>query len=112
LIASVLNYLLAAFFLLGAGINFVAPATVRGDFERWGFPSWFHLVVSGLELAAAVLLALPAYRRFGVAIGGMAMLGAAAVVLYHGEFAHALAPGAVLVMLAAYIWTGRQDLFR
>jgi hypothetical protein len=107
MIASVLNYLLVAFFLLGAAINVAAPPTVRDEFARWGFPSWFHLVVSALELAAAVLLALPAYRKFGVAIGGMAMLGAAAVVLYHGEFAHTLAPGAVLVVLVAFIWTGR-----
>jgi DoxX-like family len=91
---------LSAFFALGFVINTFAVKMVGPEFQRWGYPDWFHFVTGGLELAVALLLPMAVTRLFGAALGSAVMIAAVATVVYHGEFHRAVAPFVVLVLLA------------
>jgi membrane protein HdeD len=86
--------------MIGAGVaNFVGSASVRESFARWGYPAGFHRVTGGLEVAAGLLLLIPATSRFG-AVGSAAILLAAVVTLIrHRDWGHL--PGAVVLTAAA-----------
>jgi len=86
--------------MIGAGVaNFVGSASVRESFVRWGYPAGFHRVTGGLEVAAGLLLLIPATSRFG-AVGSAAILLAAVVTLIrHRDWGHL--PGAVVLTAAA-----------
>tara|TARA_R110000868_G_scaffold160380_7_gene389883 strand:- start:5417 stop:5734 length:318 start_codon:yes stop_codon:yes gene_type:complete len=102
--ATILTWLLGAFFLIGGGVNIVAPAPIRAEFQRWGFPGWFHFLVGALELAVAVMLVVPGWRTGGLVLAAVTMVSATAVVLYHKEYSHALIPGAVLAVTCIAAW--------
>ena len=96
---------LAAFFVVGSGINLAAPPATATDYLRWGYPAWFHFVTGGLELATAILLALSATRLVGATLGCMVMLAATATVAVHGEYAHAIPPIVVFALATTVGWT-------
>ena len=102
--ATILTWLLGVFFLIGGGVNIVAPAPIRAEFQRWGVPDWFHFLVGGLELAAAIMLFVPGWRTGGFVLAAATMAAATAVVLYHKEYSHALIPGAVLAVTGIAAW--------
>jgi uncharacterized membrane protein YphA (DoxX/SURF4 family) len=91
--------LLAAFFLLGGYLNIFASSAVLEDYQRWGYPGWFHYVTGLLEWTAAVLIAIPLTRLVGSFLAAAVMAAAAGTVLLHGEFAHAIPPLIVLAMV-------------
>lgn len=76
----VLSWVLAAFFVFAGLLNIVAPASLLQDYERWGYPGWFHYATGALELLSAALLAWPARRKSGAAVG-MSVIAAAVVTL-------------------------------
>ncbi|MGE7963996.1 DoxX family protein [Pseudomonas sp. NPDC089918] len=102
---AVLAFLLSAFFLVGAIGNIFVSESIAEDYQRWGYPDWFHFVTGGLELITAVLLTVAAGRLWGAALGCVAMFAAAATVIGHGEYAHAIPPIVVLVLSAIVGWT-------
>ena len=92
--------------MIGAGmVNFVGPQSVRDSFARWGYPTGFHRVTGGLEVAAGLLLLIPATSRAG-AIGSAAILLAAVMTLIrHRDWTHL--PGAVVLTAVAIAVTIR-----
>ena len=91
---------LSAFFALGFVINTFAVKKVGPEYERWGYPDWFHYVSGGLELLVALLLPATVTRPFGIVLGGAIMLAAIATVIYHREHPRAVPPFIVFVLLA------------
>lgn len=94
--------LVAAF--LGAGLfNAIGTRATQDDFARWGYPRWWCRVTGALEIGVAALVALPAGRGAGLALGALVIAAAAATVLRRREPAHAppLALFVVLLVLAA-----------
>ncbi len=88
--ASLIWLLVAAFF--GAGLfNAIGTPATRGSFVRWGYPAWWCHVTGGLEMANAVLIALPATRGVGLILGAVIIAAGVLTVLRHREFSH-LAP--------------------
>lgn len=96
--------LLAAFFVLGGFLNIFASPVVLDHYQRWGYPGWFHYVSGLLEWSSALLLALPLTRLAGSALAAIVMTAAAATVLLHGEYSHAVAPLVVLVLVCLNAW--------
>lgn len=97
--AATIWLLVAAFF--GAGLfNAIGTSATKRSFVRWGYPEWWCRVTGGSEMAAAVLVALPATRFVGLALGAVVIAAAVLTVLRHREFAH-LAPLSVFVALLA-----------
>ena len=93
-------WLLAAAFF-GAGIvNALGAAGTRGDFAKWGYPRWWGIATGALEISTAALLALPAGRIAGVALGATIIAAAIVTVLRHRDYQHLL-PLSVFVSLIA-----------
>lgn len=101
LLRLLLNGGLVAFFLAGGIVNIVPPDAVRSDYERWGYPDWFHYVTGSIEILSAGLLALPRSRELGRATGATVMLAALGTLLLHVDYAHAAGPAIILTALAA-----------
>ena len=91
---------LSAFFALGFVINTFAVKKVGPEYERWGYPDWFQFVSGGLELLVALLLPETVTRPLGIALGGVIMFAAVAIVIYHREHPRAVPPFIVFVLLA------------
>ena len=91
--------LVAAFF--GAGLfNAIGSPATQSSFVRWGYPAWWCRVTGGLEVADAVLIALPVTRGAGLILGAVVIAAAILTVLRHHEFSH-LAPLGLFVALLA-----------
>ncbi|SDO96099.1 DoxX-like family protein [Lutimaribacter pacificus] len=97
-------WLLAAFFVIGGTMNIFATEQILADYDRWGYPGWFHYLTGTLEWASAILMIFPATRLAGSALAGCVMLGAAATVLSHGEYGHAVPPLVVLALVCLNLW--------
>lgn len=91
------RWLLAAFFAFGAMGNLFPTEGIMADYQRWGFPDWFHYLTGTLELAASALM-FSRYRLVGALAGAAVMAAATTTVLFHGEFLHALIPATVLAL--------------
>jgi DoxX-like protein len=91
--------LVAAFF--GAGVfNAIGTPATKSEYARWGYPRWWNLVTGGLEIMTAVLIALPASRTVGLALGVVIIAAAVMTVLRNRDFSH-LAPLSVFVAVIA-----------
>jgi hypothetical protein len=91
--------LVAAFF--GAGVfNAIGTQATKSSLIRWGYPPWWCRVTGGLEMVAAVLVALPGGREAGLILGAVIVAAAGLTVLRHREFSH-LVPLSVFVALIA-----------
>jgi DoxX-like family len=91
--------LVAGFF--GAGLfNAIGRAQTKSDFARWGYPRWWSFVTGGLEMMSAVLIALPASRYVGLALGAVVIAAAVLTVLRFRDFSH-LAPLSIFAALIA-----------
>ena len=91
--------LVAGFF--GAGLfNAIGAPGTKSDFARWGYPRSWNIVTGGLEMMSAVLIALPASRSLGLALGAAIIAAAVLTVLRHRDFSH-LVPLSVFVALIA-----------
>jgi len=95
-IASVLAWLLVAFFLFGAYGNAFISADFAAAYAAWGYPDWFHYLTAALELAAALLLTRVVSRPLGAGLGALVMAAACLTTLVNADYGHALAPGVVL----------------
>jgi hypothetical protein len=95
--------LVAAFF--GAGLfNAIGTPGTQSDFARWGYPRWWNILTGGVEILSAVLIALPANRTAGLALGAAIIAAAVLTVLRHRDFSH-LMPLSVFVALIALAGT-------
>jgi DoxX-like family len=93
--------LVAAFF--GAGLfNAIGTTATQDSFIRWGYPRWWCRITGGLEMANAVLIALPASRRIGLVFGAIIIGAALVTVLRHREFSH-VAPLSLFVALLVLV---------
>jgi DoxX-like family len=91
--------LVAGFF--GAGlVNAISAPATRSSFVRWGYPQWWGRLTGALEMATAVLIALPGSRDAGLILGAMIIAAAVLTVLRHRDFSHLAPLGAFVALLA------------
>lgn len=84
----------------GAGlVNAAGRAAQRDSFVRWGYPVWWCRMTGVLELAVAVMIAVPSSRNAGLFLGAAVMVAAAATVMRHREFAHLVPIGVFVALL-------------
>jgi uncharacterized membrane protein YphA (DoxX/SURF4 family) len=55
------------------------------DFQRWGYPDWFRLVVGIAELISMALLLVPRLATYGASFFAIVMLGAIFTHATHNE---------------------------
>ena len=96
-------WLLAAAFFGAGAFNAIGTSGTQSDFARWGYPRWWGILTGGLEVATAVLIALPGGRIVGLTLGAAIIAAALVTVLRHRDFAHLVPLGVVaaLTTLAA-----------
>ncbi|MBP2199000.1 DoxX family protein [Pantoea cypripedii] len=102
-LVNVLSWLLGLFFLTGAITNAVAPAKIRDDYQRWGYPSWFRYITAILELSAAILIVTNEYKLHGLILALLVMGAAIATLFYYKEFKHAIPAGVVSALCLVVI---------
>ncbi len=55
------------------------------DFDRWGYPDWFRIVVGIAELTSMALLLIPRFASYGASLFAVVMLGAMFTHYTHNE---------------------------
>ena len=55
------------------------------DFQRWGYPDWFRIVVGIAELISMALLLIPRFASYGASLFAAVMLGAMFTHYTHNE---------------------------
>jgi putative oxidoreductase len=95
----------ALFVLLGTG-KFGDPTWQR-NFERWGYPDGFYMVVGVLEALGGLLLLVPRLASYSAAMVSIIMIGASLTHLVHGEFRR-VAPPLIYLALLAIVGVARR----
>jgi hypothetical protein len=91
--------LVAGFF--GAGVfNAISTPATQSDFARWGYPRWWGRLTGGLEIVSAALIALPASRVAGLALGAIIIAAGILTVLRHRDYSHLAPLGAFVAVIA------------
>ena len=80
------------------------------DFQRWGYPGWFRLVVGVAELISFALLLVPRVAGYGAAVFAVVMLGAILTHATHNESSR-LPFNFLLLTLSLVIVFARQPNF-
>lgn len=96
-------WLLVIAFVGGGLFNAIGTRTTQDDFARWGYPRWWCRLTGTVEIVAAALIAYPAGRSIGMALGAAIFAVAAGTILRRREFSHTAPLGvfAALLVLAA-----------
>ena len=88
-----------AVFLAVAGlVNWSDSRKVREIYERWDIPVHTYRTVGLLQIAAAIFLAAPDLRAWGIALAAPLIFGSVVILLSRGQYSYATP---VIVMLAA-----------
>lgn len=98
-VSDVTTWLAAAAFFIGGVVNASGNRTIRNDFVRYGFPSWWCWVTAALELLTAVLLLSDATFFIGIALGALIMIAAIVSVMRARSFRHVPPPAVFLLLL-------------
>lgn len=80
------------------------------DFQRWGYPDWFRLVVGVAELISFALLLVPRVAGYGASLFAVVMLGAILTHATHNETSR-LPFNFLLLALSLIIVFARRPLF-
>jgi hypothetical protein len=78
-------------------VNIAGPHWLREAYARWEFPARFYLVAGALEVTAALFLAIPELRSWGIALAGFIMFGAVVTLFNHRRYMSAV-PGIILLV--------------
>ena len=79
----------AAVFALAGLINFTAVKSVRSVYDRWDVSPAFYRPLGLVEIAAAVFLAVPSLRTWGVLLAAPIFFGSVVMLLDHRHYVHA-----------------------
>src|SRR5690349_8089763 len=77
--------LAAVFYGIGL-IHLFGPRFLRDAFEKWNYGSGVRLVTGALEIVAALMLAYPELRGWGIALAALIMFGAVITLLNHRQY--------------------------
>jgi len=90
------TWLVAATFAVSAILHLAGPKSLRAGYARLDYPRNFHRVVGVATALAAMFLATPQTRIWGVALAGMILFIAVVTLLSRRRYAYAV-PGMVLM---------------
>ena len=82
------------------------------DFQRWGYPDWFRIVVGIAELLSAGLLLVPRVAAYGAGLFALLMLGAICTHATHNEATRLPFNFLLLTFSLIIIFARQPELFR
>jgi hypothetical protein len=94
------SWSLAAALVIAGLVQLGGSRMVREAYASWEFPAGLYLVTGALEIIAAVCLAIPELRVWGIALTGVIMFGAVVTLLSHRQYLYAVP---ALMLMAALI---------
>jgi hypothetical protein len=98
-IYSLVALLLAmAFGLIGA-VQLVGPSFVHDAYKRWDYGPSVRIVTGVLDVVAAIMLAVPTLRGWGIGLAAVLTFGSVVVFLNHRQYRYALPAIALLIAL-------------
>ena len=107
---SVLAATLAGVFCVTGFVHLLGPRFLRDAFETWNYGTPVRLVTGVLEIVAALMLAYPELRGWGIALAALIMFGAVITLLSHQQYLWA-APSVALMaaLIPAILAVPRVD---
>lgn len=92
--------------LLGVAgmLNWFDGEKIRELYERWRIPAQSYRTVGLLEITAAIFLAVPHLRAWGIVLAAVLLFGSAVLLLGHRRYAYALGVIAMMAGLGAAIF--------
>jgi len=105
-VASFLSYFLTLVFVGAALYKVFAWSDAVAQFERFGYEPWFIMVTVVVELAAAVLIAIPLTRYWGASLIIVTMIAAMLSHLKANEPGEMISPLIFLILASAVTWLG------
>ena len=96
---SVLATSLAVVFGMIGFIHLLGPRFLRNAFEKWNYGTPVRLVTGALEIMAALMLAHPELRGWGIALAALIMFGAVITLLNHEQYLCAIPSIALMAAL-------------
>ena len=96
---SVLATGLAVVFWVIGVTHLLGPRFLREAFEKWNYGTLARLVTGTLEVTAALMLAHPELRGWGIALAALIMFGAVITLLSHEQYLCAVPSIALMVAL-------------
>ncbi|MCM2505798.1 DoxX family protein [Aureimonas altamirensis] len=104
MLAAVLGWIIAVFFIANGLVNLYGPESLRTAFFRWGFPRWFHITNGSIQILIGVMILMPATRIIGFGFGVLLSLAILIVLFRQGEMRHALPCLTLLASLLVAAW--------
>ena len=89
-IYSIIALSLAVVFGLIGALQLAGPGFARDAYRRWDYPQRVRLVTGVLDIAAAVMLAVPALRGWGIALAAILTFGSVVILLSHRQYLYAV----------------------
>jgi hypothetical protein len=80
-------------------VQLIGPRFVRDAYRRWDYPQRLRLVTGVLDLAAALMLVLPALRGWGIAVAAILTFGSVIIFLSHRQYRYAVPAIGLMVAL-------------
>jgi len=100
---SILAATLAVVFWVIGLIHLFGPRFLRDAFEKWNYGTLVRLVTGVLEIIAALMLAHPELRGWGIALAALIMFGAVITLLKHEQYLCAVPSIALMAALVPAI---------
>jgi|SRR5580693_7787687 hypothetical protein len=89
----------ASVFSISALVHLSGLASVRAFYARWDYPRGFPMTAGIFNLLAAIFLAIPLTRVWGVMLGALVLFVAIVTLLGHRRYSYALPAIALLASL-------------
>jgi len=94
----------AAFLGVAGIINWFDGEKIRALYERWRIPARSYRIVGLLEITAAMFLAVPHLRAWGIVLGAAILFGSIVLLLSHRKYGYATIAIMMLAALGAAIF--------
>ncbi len=104
----VLQVLMGLEFILAGQAKFTRSDVWAREFNQWGFPDNFYLVIGALELIGAILIFIPKFASKAALGLGVIMIGAAITHAIHGETSRIIVT-LILAGLCGLVFYLRKD---
>jgi uncharacterized membrane protein YphA (DoxX/SURF4 family) len=106
-----LTGLLACLYILAGSMKFLSPEAAK-QFEAFGYPDWFRVLIGAVEVGGALALLVPRAAFYAAGALGVVMAGAVGTLLRAGEGAQAVVPLVLFGLLALVAYARRRGAAR
>ena len=88
----ILTVLLGLEFILAGQAKFTSSGVWMKQFDRWGYPDHFYLVIGVLEVAVGIIIFFPKHANKAILGGIVIMVGAALTHVFNSEASRSIPP--------------------